>query len=75
MESDIVPTGTEILSPGILSYLYWDFVPWDFVPWDSVRTPVTEIPVYTRLCLGAHNRCALLPPFERSMVTITLVRT
>ena len=36
---DILPTGTEILSPGILSYLYWDFVPWDFVPWDSVRTP------------------------------------
>ena len=40
----ILPTGTEILSPGILSYLYWDFVPWDFVlrdfvPWDSVRTP------------------------------------
>ena len=26
-----IPTGTEILSPGILSYLYWDFVPWDFV--------------------------------------------
>ena len=41
---DILPTGTEILSPGILSYLYWDFVPWDFVlrdfvPWDSVRAP------------------------------------
>ena len=41
---DILPTGTEILSPGILSYLYWDFVlrdfvPWDFVCWDSVLQP------------------------------------
>ena len=46
---DILPTGTEILSPGILSYLYWDFVPWDFVlrdvvPWDSVRTPMFPYP-------------------------------
>ena len=41
---DILPTGTEILCPGILSYLYWDFglrdfVPWDFVRWDSVLQP------------------------------------
>ena len=54
---------TEILSPGILSYLYWDFVPWDFVlrdfvpwdfvPWDSVRTPlsVTIIGLFLSPCL------------------------